>query len=66
MEDDESFDNFYSKLNYIVNTSFNMGEKMPESKVVRKILRSLSKRFQLKFTNIEESKDVDIQNWMNW
>lgn len=27
MEDDESFDDFYFKLNDIINTSFNLGEK---------------------------------------
>lgn len=33
---------------------------MSDSKVIRKILRSLPKRFQLKITTIEERKDIDI------
>ena len=41
MEDDESFDEFYAKLKDIVNSIFNLGEKIPEPKIVRKILRSL-------------------------
>ena len=46
----------------IVNSSFNLGEPIPNSKVVRKILRSLLERFRAKVTAIEESKDVDTLN----
>ena len=59
MEDDETFDQFYFKLSDIVNSSFNLGEQISPSKIVRKILRSLRERFQAKVTAIEESKDVD-------
>ena len=45
MEEDESFDEFYAKLKDIVNSAFNLGETIPESKIVRKVLRSLPKRF---------------------
>ena len=38
---------------------FNLGEKMDDSKIVRKILRSLPERFRVKVTTIEESKDLD-------
>ena len=34
MEEDESFDEFYAKLKDIVNSSFNLGETIPEPKVV--------------------------------
>ena len=34
MEDDESFDEFYVKLKDIVNSTFNLGETIPEPKVV--------------------------------
>ena len=30
MEEDESFDEFYAKLKYIVNPVFNLGETIPE------------------------------------
>ena len=43
----------------IVNSAFNLRETIPEPKVVRKVLRSLPKRFHTKITAIEESKDVD-------
>ena len=59
MEQDESFDEFYAKLKDIVNLAFNLGETIPESKVVRKVLRSLLERFHAKITAIEESKDID-------
>ena len=59
MEEDESFDEFYAKLKDILNSTFNLGETIPESKIVRKMLRSLPDKFQAKITVIEESKDID-------
>ena len=59
MSKDESFDSFYSKLNEVVIGKFNLGEKTEDSKIVRKILRSLPKSFHAKVTAIEESKDLD-------
>ena len=54
MEEDESFDEFYAKLKDIVNSTFNLGETIPEPKIVRKVLRSLPERFHAKITAIEE------------
>ena len=59
MEEDESFDEFYAKLKDIVNFAFNLGETIPEPKVVRKVLKSLPERFHAKITTIKESKDID-------
>ena len=59
MQEDESFDEFYAKLKDIVNSDFNLGETIPEPKIVRKVLRSLPERFHAKITAIEESKDID-------
>ena len=59
MSEDESFDSFYSKLNEVIIGKFNLGEKTEDSKVVRKILWSLSKSFREKVTAIKESKDLD-------
>ena len=59
MGEDESFDSFYSKLNEVVIDKFNLGEKMEDSKTVKKILRSLPESFRAKVTAIEESKDLD-------
>ena len=59
MSEDESFESFYSKLNEVVVSKFNLGEKIEDSKIVRKILRSLLESFRAKVTMIEESKDLD-------
>ena len=59
MEEYESFDKFYAYLKDIVNSAFNLGETIPEPKIVRKVLRSLPQRFHAKITTIEESKDID-------
>ena len=59
MEEDELFDNFYAKLKDIMNSAFNLGETILEPKIVRKVFRSLPKRFHAKITAIEESKDID-------
>ena len=59
IEEDESFDEFYAKLNDIVNSAFNLGETIAEPKVIRKVLKSLLERFHAKITAIEESKDID-------
>ena len=59
MREDESFDSFYGKLNEVVIGKFNLGEKMEDSKIVRKILRSLPESFRAEVTIIEESKDLN-------
>ena len=52
MEKDETFDEFYAKLKDIVNSTFNLGESIVDTKIVRKIplensmLRSLSLKKQ--------------------
>ena len=59
MEEDESFDEFYDKLKDIVNSAFNLGETILESKIVRKVLKSLPQRFHAKITALKESKDIN-------
>ena len=63
MSDDKSFDEFYAKLNDVVNSAYNLGEIYDQPKIVRKILRkilrSLTEDFRPKVTAITESKDVD-------
>lgn len=38
MKVDESFDDFYVKLNYMVNSKFNLDEKILKAKIVRKFM----------------------------
>ena len=59
MSDDECFNEFYVKLNDIVNSTYNLDEIYDQPKIVRKILRSLTEDFRPKMTIITESKDVD-------
>ena len=59
IEEDESFDEFYAKLKDIVNSTFNLGETIPEPKIVRKVLISLPERSHAKITAIEKLKDID-------
>ena len=42
-----------------MNSTFNLGETIPEPKIVRKVLRSLPERFHAKIMAVEESKDID-------
>lgn len=53
MEEDETFDQFYAKLNDTANSVFILGEEIPENKTVKKILRSLPSRFDSKVDAIE-------------
>ena len=59
MSEDDLFDSFYGKLNEVVIGEFNLGEKIEDFKVVRKILRSLPESFRAKVITIEKSKDLD-------
>jgi len=58
MEDYESIHDFNMNILEIANTSSALGEKMSDEKLVRKILRSLPKIFDMKVTAIEEAQDI--------
>jgi hypothetical protein len=53
IQEDETFDEFYSKLSNIRNLTINLGKKVSDAKRVRKILRSLPERFHPKVTALE-------------
>ena len=59
MLDDESLSDFYTKLCDISNEYFALGEKIPKTTIVRKIMRPLPDRLSSKVTIIEEAKDLD-------
>ena len=42
-----------------MNSTINLGETIPEPRIVRKVLRSLLEIFHAKITTIEELKDID-------
>ena len=60
MSNDKCFDEFYAKLNDIVNSAYNLGEIYNQPKIVRKILRSLTEDFRPKVTVKTKSKDVNF------
>ena len=65
MEEDESFDEFYAKLKNIVNSAFNLKETIPEPKIVRKVLRSLPKRFHAKITWLRNQRILTKFLWQS-
>ena len=58
MLEDETISDFNLKLCDIANEAFTLGEKYFETKLVRKTLRSLPKRFAYKMVAIKKVKDV--------
>ncbi|PNX86516.1 gag-protease polyprotein, partial [Trifolium pratense] len=58
MNDDETIQEFHMTLLDYDNQFDALGEKIPEEKLVRKMLRSLPKKFDMKVTAIEEAKDI--------
>lgn len=58
MADDETLAEYNVKVLDIVNESFLLGEKIPKLKLVKKVLRSLPQRFNMKVTAIEEVNDI--------
>jgi len=59
MLEDETFNEFYTKINDWKNSMISLGKKISYAKLIKKILRSLPERFRIKVTTIEESKDLD-------
>jgi hypothetical protein len=58
MQEDETIQDYYMNVLDIANSFDSLGEKLSDEKLVRKILRSLPKRFDMKVTAIEEAQDV--------
>jgi hypothetical protein len=59
MLDDETFGEFYTKINNLRISMVSLGKRVFDVKIIKKILRSLLERFRIKVTTIEESKDLD-------
>jgi len=62
MLEDESIQDYHLNILDIANAFESLGEKVSEEKLVRKILRSLPKRFDLKVTAIEEAHNISSMN----
>ncbi|GAA0186512.1 hypothetical protein LIER_33800 [Lithospermum erythrorhizon] len=58
MEKDETIVLYNNKIKEIANETFSLGEGMSNEKLVRKVLRTLPKRFAHKVTAIKEAQDL--------
>ncbi|CAM8990838.1 unnamed protein product [Rhodiola kirilowii] len=58
MREDETIVDFNTRVLDISNEAFALGEPMSEEKFVRKVLRSLTKRFAMKALDVKEANDV--------
>ncbi|KAK2392554.1 gag-protease polyprotein [Trifolium repens] len=58
MKEDESVHDFHMNVIDFANSFDSLGEKIPEEKLVRKILRSLPRKFNMKVTAIKEAQDI--------
>jgi len=58
MMKDENIQDYHLNILDIANSFDSLREKMSDEKHVRKILRSLSERFDMKVTAIEEAQDI--------
>ncbi|XP_062021283.1 uncharacterized protein LOC133737807 [Rosa rugosa] len=62
MGDDDKFADFYARLSVVVNGCFNLGDPIPQHRIVKKILRSLPMKYHSKKIAIQESKDLNTYN----
>jgi len=58
MKEDENIQDFYMNILDMVNAFDSLREKISDEKLIRKIIRSLPKRFDMKVTAIEEAQDI--------
>ena len=58
MKMDETIDDYFRRVMVVSNKMRSNGEAMPDSKIVEKILRTLTDKFTYVVVSIEESKDT--------
>ncbi|KAG9446383.1 hypothetical protein H6P81_012511 [Aristolochia fimbriata] len=62
MHEDETILQYEVKIRDIANQAAALGDKIPENRLIRKVLGSLSSRFKVKMIAIEEHKNVDAMS----
>ncbi|XP_074278115.1 uncharacterized protein LOC141601716 [Silene latifolia] len=60
MEQNESIDSMLAYFSSIITEFRNLGKKFEYEDIIRKILRSLKKKWQPKVTAIEEARDLTL------
>lgn len=58
MMEEETITEYNVRVLEIANDSFNFGEGTPKSKLVKKVLRSMPRKFDMKVMVIEEAHDI--------
>ncbi|KAK2403194.1 gag-protease polyprotein [Trifolium repens] len=58
MKEEETIYDFHMNVLDLANSFDSLGERLSDEKLVRKILRSLPKRFEMKVTAIEEAQNI--------
>ena len=58
MKNNENIDDYFKRVMIVSNKMRSNGEDMPDSKIVEKVLRTLTERFTYVVVSIEESKDT--------
>ncbi|KAG9450531.1 hypothetical protein H6P81_010496 [Aristolochia fimbriata] len=59
MRDDETILEFEDKIRGIANQSANLGDRIPQDRLVKKVLRSLSSKFKMKRIALEENRSLN-------
>jgi hypothetical protein len=57
MLEEETFEEFYSKMSDLRNSMVSLGKPISDVKLIRKILRSLLERFRIKVTTSRTDED---------
>ncbi|KAK2976834.1 hypothetical protein RJ640_029720 [Escallonia rubra] len=60
IKENESMNKMYSRFTLITNGLSLLGKVYPKKEMVRKVFRSLPKRWQAKHTAIQEAKDLNV------
>ncbi|CAL1409608.1 unnamed protein product [Linum trigynum] len=60
MKEGEAVTDYFGRVMVVANAMRNCGESMPDEKIVEKILRTLTERFNYVVCSIEESKDISL------
>ncbi|KAL8106255.1 hypothetical protein AgCh_029879 [Apium graveolens] len=60
MKNGESVTDYISRVMLVANNMRNLGEDMKDVKIMEKVLRTLSEKFNYIVCSIEESKDIDV------
>lgn len=58
MKEEESIADFNGRVCDLANELFILGERIPEQRLIRNVLRSLPKRFEMKAAAISEARDL--------